>query len=100
MAIAVLLLGGPPAQAGGPAAPVDPVAARLIPEAAAIAQGQTLWVDLHLEMASGWHTYWQNPGDSGLPTTIDWKMPAGFKAGAIDWPVPERFVQGNIGNYG
>ncbi|HEX5452580.1 MAG TPA: protein-disulfide reductase DsbD domain-containing protein [Stellaceae bacterium] len=100
MAIAILLPGGPPAQAGGPAAPVDPVAARLIPEATAIAPGQTLWVDLHLEMAPGWHTYWQNPGDSGLPTTVDWKMPAGFRAGGIVWPVPERFVQGNIGNYG
>jgi thiol:disulfide interchange protein DsbD len=101
MAIAAILLGGVQAQAaGGPAVPPHPVAARLIPESAAIAPGQTLWVDLHLEMAPGWHTYWQNPGDSGLPTTIDWKMPAGFRAGDILWPVPERFAQGTIGNYG
>ena len=50
------------------AAPVEPVAARLVPEAAGIAPGTTLWVDLHLDIASGWHTYWRNPGDSGLPT--------------------------------
>jgi thiol:disulfide interchange protein DsbD len=82
------------------AAPPDPVAARLIPEAKSIAPGQTLWVDLHFDIAAGWHTYWRNPGDSGLPTEIAWKLPAGFTAGEAAWPVPERFVLGTIGNYG
>lgn len=89
-----------PAQAGGPGAPIDPVAARLVSEAAAIAPGRTSWVDLHLDIAPGWHTYWRNPGDSGLPTTIDWTLPQGFRAGDIAWPAPRRFVQGKIGNYG
>ena len=82
------------------AAPVEPVAARLVPEAAGIAPGATLWVDLHLDIAPGWHTYWRNPGDSGLPTEIAWTLPAGFAAGDIVWPVPERFVVGTLGNYG
>ena len=34
-------------------------------------------VALRLKMAEGWHTYWQNPGDSGLPTTLTWTLPAG-----------------------
>jgi thiol:disulfide interchange protein DsbD len=89
-----------PARAASPTAPLDPVAARLLSEAAAIAPGETLWVDLHLDIAQGWHTYWRNPGDSGLPTRIDWTLPPGFAAGDIAWPVPERFVQGTIGNYG
>jgi thiol:disulfide interchange protein DsbD len=82
------------------ATPVEPVSARLVAEAAGIAPGATLWVDLHLDIAPGWHTYWRNPGDAGLPTEIAWTMPAGFTAGDIAWPVPERFVVGTLGNYG
>ncbi len=78
----------------------DPVAARLVPEAGSIVPGGTLWVDLHLDIAPGWHTYWRNPGDSGLPTEIAWELPAGFSAGEIAWPAPERFAVGTIGNYG
>jgi thiol:disulfide interchange protein DsbD len=65
-----------------------------------LAPASTLWVDLHLVIKPGWHVYWRNPGDSGLPTTIDWRLPSGFSAGSIRWPVPERFVQSGIGNYG
>jgi thiol:disulfide interchange protein len=94
-----LAIAAPAYAAGGTALP-DPVAARLVPETGSIAPGKTLWVDLHLDIAAGWHTYWRNPGDSGLPTEIAWTLPAGFRAGAIAWPVPHRFVQGTIGNYG
>jgi len=46
---------------------------------------------IHLRMEPGWHTYWKNPGqEGGLPTTITWELPAGVKAGAIRWPVPEK----------
>ena len=30
--------------------------------------GQTVWVGLQLVHQPGWHTYWKNSGDSGLPT--------------------------------
>ncbi len=96
--VALLSLGN--ARAGGPPAPEDLVKAELLAETASIAAGATLWVDLHLELKPGWHVYWQNPGDSGLPTAIDWKLPSGFSAGHILWPVPEHFVQNGIGNYG
>ena len=96
----VTLLSSGSARAGGPPAPEDLVTAGLVAEAASLAAGATLWVDLHLEVKPGWHIYWQNPGDSGLPTTIDWKLPPGFSAGHILWPVPEHFVQNGIGNYG
>jgi len=95
---ALLSLGS--ARAGGPPAPADLVKADLVAETASIFQGTTLWADLHLEVKPGWHVYWRNPGDSGLPTTIDWKLPPGFSAGHILWPVPEHFVQNGIGNYG
>ena len=84
----------------GPADMPHPVTARLVSETTTVAPGATFWVDLHLDIAPGWHTYWRNPGDSGLPTEIAWTLPAGLTAGDIVWPVPERFVVGGLGNYG
>ncbi|HYZ39010.1 MAG TPA: protein-disulfide reductase DsbD domain-containing protein, partial [Stellaceae bacterium] len=94
------LLSASGAQADGPPAPEDLVRAKLIPETTSVATGATLWVDLHLVMKPGWHIYWRNPGDSGLPTAIDWRLPHGFSPGQIMWPVPEHFVQNGVGNYG
>jgi thiol:disulfide interchange protein DsbD len=88
------------ASAGDPPAPSDLVKADLISETASMTPGETFWVDLRLAVKPGWHVYWQNPGDSGLPTAIDWQLPSGFAAGHIRWPVPEHFVQNGIGNYG
>src|SRR2546423_9879010 len=98
--LGIALAAALPASAAAPANGVHPVTARLVPEAASMAPGTTLWVDLHLDIAPGWHTYWRNPGDAGLPTEIAWTLPAGFTAGDIVWPVPERFVVGTLGNYG
>ncbi len=89
-----------PVRALGAAAIADPVAARLVAESGSIAPGRTLWLGLHLDIAPGWHVYWRNPGDSGLPTEIAWTLPTGFGAGDIAWPAPRRFVVGTIGNYG
>lgn len=88
------------ARADGPPPPGDLVKAELVAETESIAPGATFWVDLHLEIKPGWHTYWRNPGDAGLPTTIEWRLPPGFAAGDIRWPVPRHFVQGDAGNYG
>lgn len=99
-ATATMLAGAAPTRAAGPTALPDPVKARLVPEAGSIAPGKTFWVDLHLDIIPEWHTYWRNPGDSGLPAEIAWTLPPGFSAGEIVWPVPQRFVLGTIGNYG
>ena len=99
LAIAVAVAGGAVAFAGTTALPAHPVAARLIPETKSVAPGETLWVDVDLAIIPGWHIYWRNPGDSGLPTEIAWTLPAGFTAGAILWPVPEHLVIGTFGNY-
>ena len=51
-------------------------------------------------MDPDWHVYWKNPGDSGLPTALEWVLPAGFTAGPLQWPVPERFASGGLVTYG
>jgi thiol:disulfide interchange protein DsbD len=59
-----------------------------------------LWLGLQLRHATGWHTYWKNPGDSGLPTELNWTLPPGWQAGPIQWPLPQRVQIGNLANYG
>lgn len=74
--------------------------ARLISEVSAIEAGTPFTVAVHFELDPGWHNYWENAGDSGLPTTIDWSLPEGFEAGEIQWPVPERIVAYPLVDYG
>ncbi len=69
------------------------VSASLIADTTAITPGQPFEVGLLLEMAPKWHTYWQYPGDAGIPTTIAWTLPEGFGNGPIQWPLPERVVE-------
>ena len=76
------------------------VAASLIAETRNVVAGQPLHVALRQQIQPGWHTYWSNPGESGLPTTIDWTLPRGFRAQPISWPVPERFTAGPVVGYG
>lgn len=66
-----------------------------------VAPGGTLRLGLQLEHAPGWHTYWRNPGDSGLPTTFAWTLPKGWSvAQNIDWPLPHRLPVGDMTNFG
>ena len=65
-----------------------------------IAAGQTFWLGLKLAHEPDWHTYWKNAGDSGLPTELQWQLPAGLSAGAIDWPTPHALRVGPLVNYG
>ncbi len=83
-------------------APMKPgnTEAELVAEHDAIRAGKPLTVALRLRMDEHWHTYWKNPGDSGLPTSIDWKLPKGFRAGAIQWPFPQRINVGRLTSYG
>jgi len=62
--------------------------------------GQTLWVGLQLQHQPEWHTYWRNPGDSGLPTQLEWHLPAGVQASPIAWPLPSKLRAGSLTNYG
>ncbi len=65
-----------------------------------VVAGKPLWLGLSLEHKPQWHTYWKNPGDSGLPTTLAWTLPEGFAAGEIEWPTPRKLPIGPLLNYG
>ena len=65
-----------------------------------VAPGKPVWLGLSLQHAPHWHTYWKNAGDSGLPTTLAWQLPAGVQAGEIAWPTPKQLKLGPLMNYG
>lgn len=65
-----------------------------------VAPGQPLWLGLSITHQPEWHTYWKNPGDSGLPTELTWTLPAGLDAGEIAWPLPRKIPIGTLANYG
>ena len=67
------------------------VKATLLADVAAVKPGATFNVGVLLEIAPGWHIYWTNPGDSGLPTQVKFQFPEGFKVGDLRYPTPSRF---------
>ncbi len=77
------------------------VTAKALLDVATVRPGQAFTVGVELEMQPGWHVYWKNPGDAGLPVSIRISGDGGFSAGQIGWPVPVRFMQpGDIVGYG
>lgn len=62
--------------------------------------GKAISLGLRLVHKPQWHTYWKNPGDSGLATSLEWSLPVGVKVGDIDWPTPHRLPIGPLMNYG
>ncbi len=83
-----------------PALRTDHLYSRLVAQQAVAVPGETLRLGLWLQHDPEWHTYWRNPGDSGLPTRIDLELPAGFTAGDIEWPIPARLPAGPLVNFG
>ena len=70
----------------------------LIAEGPAVSGGEVeLAILMHTD--PGWHGYWINPGDAGLPMRIDWELPAGASLGPLRFPVPDRLLVAGIVNY-
>ena len=47
----------------------------------------------------GWHGYWLNPGDAGLPMRIEWQLPEGATLSPLRYPVPDKLLVAGIVNY-
>ena len=84
------------------AAPVKTphVEAEIISRHNAVQPGQPIEAALRLKIIDHWHTYWRNPGDSGLPTKLTWSLPVGITASPIEWPYPKRLPLGPLMNFG
>jgi DsbC/DsbD-like thiol-disulfide interchange protein/cytochrome c biogenesis protein CcdA len=61
--------------------------------------GREVELAIHMRPAPGWHGYWLNPGDAGLPMDVKWKLPPEFSAGPLRYPVPSRLTIAGLMNY-
>ena len=70
----------------------EPFFAEIIPLNENVTPGENLILAVVINLESGWHSYWRNPGEAGEAINIIWTLPQGFSASEIKWPVPKRFV--------
>jgi thiol:disulfide interchange protein DsbD len=78
----------------------EPVTVVLKPEVETVQAGAPFWVAVDFTLEKGWHAYWKNPGDAGMPPQIDWTLPEGFTVTKVEWPAPEKFSIGPLEAYG
>jgi len=75
------------------------VEVELLTDANTIGAGESFWIGIRYEMEPGWHIYWKNYGDTGIPTEIEWILPEGFEAGELHWPTPGTYLMSGLMNY-
>lgn len=75
------------------------IAVKLEAELARVAPGATVTLAIVMQPDDGWHGYWANPGDAGLPAEAKWDLPSGVTAGSLQYPTPTRLTVQNIMNY-
>lgn len=75
------------------------VQADLVADVRSIAPGHPFRLGVRFRLDPGWHIYSRDSGDAGKPTAIHWELPAGFKAGPLQWPKPERLETGDLVTY-
>jgi thiol:disulfide interchange protein DsbD len=97
LALCVVALTPASARAQNPASLVK---VALLAEPAAIMPGEPFTVGIRLSLKEHWHTYWRNPGDSGEPAQVTWKLPQGFVAGELEWPAPSLIRVGPAVSFG
>lgn len=77
-----------------------PVVLELASEQDAVVPGKPFTVGLHIIHDAGYHTYWKYPGVVGVPTQLDWQLPAGYTVGPIRWPQPVLTKMADLTVYG
>lgn len=81
-------------------AATEQVKAQLIASVNAVHAGDEILIGVNQRIIPHWHTYWKNPGDSGLPTKIEYDLPTGSSAGEIQWATPHLIRLGPVVNFG
>ena len=74
---------------------IDP---ELVAEGPAVRGGEVELANV-MRTRPGWHGYWLNPGDAGLPMEVQWRLPPGFSVSDLRYPVPTRLTIAGIMNY-
>lgn len=102
LALFLFVMGATPgsAQLGGGDSTEKLVQVSLVAEREGIAPGAITTIAIRQVITPEWHTYWKNPGDTGLATSVKWDVPPGVMMGNLQFPTPSRHVTGTLVNYG
>jgi DsbC/DsbD-like thiol-disulfide interchange protein len=75
------------------------IAVELVAETDAPAAGEPVTLAFSFTPKPGWHGYWLNPGDAGLPARAEWQLPEGAELEPLRFPVPKTLVISGLMNY-
>lgn len=72
----------------------------LIADTSNVVEGKPFRLAIELKMDPGWHTYYKESGEAGMPTRVIWTLPPGFTAADLMWQRPHKFSDSGITTYG
>ena len=96
----LLLAPGLPAQNAPSSANTPHVHVQLLVLPQGLNRGEPADAGLYFKLESGWHIYWKNAGDAGEPPRIQWTLPEGITAGALQFPAPSSLPLGPLMDFG
>ena len=74
--------------------------AEWITGATVVEGGKPIQTGIRMVIEDGWHSYWTNPGESGMKLKVVWDLPEGWTAGEVEYPAPKKFLTGELPGYG
>ncbi|MDZ7625295.1 MAG: protein-disulfide reductase DsbD family protein [Ignavibacteriaceae bacterium] len=74
--------------------------AKILVDSFSLGKSRVIPIGILIDLEKDWHIYWRNPGDSGMPTSIDFELPDGVSISEIKWPVPKVFEYEGLASYG
>jgi len=100
LALFATLIPGVVAVAAGPSADVEHLHVQLVMPNPTLVAGSPADVGIYFKLEPGWHVYWKNAGDSGLPPNVRWSLPSGVTASSFQFPAPKRLPLGPLMDFG
>jgi len=99
-ALSLLIAANLPARAASNAVDADHVRVELLVVPQGLNPGESADAGIYFKLERGWHIYWKNPGDAGLPPQVSWTLPSGITAGPMQFPAPKRLPLGPLMDFG
>lgn len=79
--------------------PASPARIQILTETQSIQPGRPTWVAVRMDLEDDWHTYWQNPGETGQAPRFTWKLPENTKVEGPFFPAPVRYVDSDLTSF-
>lgn len=79
---------------------LPPLTLALAAEDSSIQLDQPFWLALRMELQDHWHSYWKNPGDTGMPLNVEWNLPKGYTVTDFKWPSPQKLEKDGMIGFG